>query len=123
MLPLPTLRMSTCFVARTSQYPKGTDPTKAARVTKSAVVIVEIRRVWRNGARRRGALEVVMQGRREPAYWSSTWATEDAAARPSSVIPAAQSLFRQTLLGPRAVSLDLQPLTTVQSRLSKNASM
>ena len=26
------------------------------------------RRVWRDGARRRGALEVVMQGRREPAY-------------------------------------------------------
>ena len=28
MLPLPTVRMSTCFVARTSQYPKGTDPTR-----------------------------------------------------------------------------------------------
>ena len=41
-----------------------------------------------------------MQGRREPAY-TSTWATEDAAARPSSVIPAAQPLFRQALLGLR----------------------
>ena len=39
------------------------------------------RRAWRNGARRRGVLEVVMQGRRERAYCTSTWATEDAAAR------------------------------------------
>jgi hypothetical protein len=30
------------------------------------------------------ALGVVMQGRREPAYWTSMWATEDAAAQPSA---------------------------------------
>ena len=40
------------------------------------------RGVLRNGGRRRDALEAVMEGRREPAYWTSTWATEDAAAQP-----------------------------------------
>jgi hypothetical protein len=52
----------------------------------------ESRRVWRNVARCRGAMVFPRQGRREPSYWFSTGATEDArlgassAARRLSVI-------------------------------------
>ena len=38
MLPLPTVRMSTPFVARTSQYPNGTLPSRYAPTAKSAGV-------------------------------------------------------------------------------------
>ena len=71
-------RSSSATAGRRSRSPPTTRCRCASRSRASAAT----RRVWRNGARRRGALEVVMQGRREPAYWTSTWATEDAAARP-----------------------------------------
>ena len=43
---------------------------------------------WRSSGKDAGKL----------AYWSSTWATEDAAARPARSIPAAQTLFLSSLL-------------------------
>src|SRR4029450_8005415 len=43
-----------------------------------------VRRAWRETPRRRGAMLVPSQGRREPAYQLGTWATEDAVEGASS---------------------------------------
>jgi hypothetical protein len=42
-----------------------------------------------------------MHGRREPAYWTSTWATEDTAARPPARCRRHRRCFARPSLGRR----------------------
>src|SRR2546425_10170488 len=55
------------------------------------------RRVWRNGARCRGAMVVPRQGRRERPY-RQIWARPRTRPRGEQRGPTAQPLFRQALL-------------------------
>ena len=72
-------------------------------------------RVWRNGARRRGTLEVVMQGRREPAYYQYVGDRGRCSA--------ASSVFRQldtrrpspSRLDPRSCEAASRPATAARS--------